>query len=286
MKRFNRVLFLAFVLLLLVLSASIVSAQSDWEAWGQKLYDALQANEPFPLITVEKPDLTLEESYEIQTAYSKLLLDGKEPAGFKAGLTAQALMEKFGSSEALAGILLPEGAVDYTGEPVVVKKADFRNLMLEIEIAYIMKEPLTGKVESVDALKGMIEAVAPAIELPDLSFADMSKLRAFDLNAAAVASKAYIIGKSVPLADAPDLNAIDAVLTLDGAEILRGKGSDTLGDQWETVLWLVNNMTSRGWTLKEGDVLISGALGSMVPGKPGSYVFTAGDLGTISFIVE
>ena len=286
MKRFNRVLFLGSVLLLLVLTAGTVLAQSDWDAMAQKLYDAAQAGKPFPLITEEKPDLTLEESYQIQSAYSKLVLDGAAPSGFKAGLTAQALMEKFGSTEALAGILLASGANEYTGEAVVVNKADYRNLMLEIEIAYILKEPLTGPIANVDDLKAMIAAVAPAVELPDLSFSDMAKLRAVDLNATAVASDSYIIGEKTPLADAPDLNAIDAVLTLDGEEILRGKGSDTLGDQWETVLWLVNNMTARGWTLKEGDLLISGAMGAMVPGKPGTYAFTAGDLGKIDFIVQ
>ena len=83
-----------------------------------------------------------------------------------------------------------------------------------------------------------------------------------------------------------DLNAVTVTLSLDGQEINRGKGIDALGDQWQAALWLVNTMVAQGWTMEPTNVIITGALGKMVPGKPGKYVADYGSFGKISFEIK
>jgi 2-keto-4-pentenoate hydratase len=45
-------------------------------------------------------------------------------------------------------------------------------------------------------------------------------------------------------------------------------------------------MVEEGWTMEKGDVLLTGALGNMIPGKPGEYVYSIEPLGTVKFTVK
>lgn len=273
----------AFLAVLLLAAASW---GADIQAMAEKVFTAAMEGKPFPVLTAEYPGMTVDESYAVQTAYSKKRLGGERPVGFKAGLTTEATMKKFGSDTPFAAVLFPGGGMDGSAGPVEVNRAGFGNLMLECEIGFILGAPVKEPLKDVDALKGKVEFLAAAIELPDLAFTDMKQLKAADINASAISSKGFIMGKPVSLGGAPDINELVPVLSLDGAEVNRGKGSDALGNQWETAIWLVNKMLEQGWTMEKGDVLLTGALGNMLPGKPGSYVYDAGALGGIEFTVK
>lgn len=230
--------------------------------------------------------MTEADSYAVQKVYSLKRLGELRPAGFKAGLTTEATMKRFGVSNPLAAPLFPEGAMDGSTESVAINRASFGNLMLEAEIAFILAEPIETLLQNEAEVRAKVAAVAAAVELPDLFFTTPKLMKAVDINASAIASKAWILGKKVPLAEAPDLNALIPIMTLDGAEVNRGKGSDALEDQWKALLWLVNKMVEEGWTMQKGDVLLTGALGNMIPAKPGEYVYSIEPLGQIRFSVQ
>lgn len=279
MKRF------AGVVLLVVLFSGCALA-ADVESMAAQVYQAAMEKRQFPVLTVVNPGMTEADSYAVQTIYSRKRLGEARPAGFKAGLTTEATMKRFGSNVPFAAVLFPEGQIDGSSGTPVVNRSDFGTLMIESEIGFILGEPVSVPLKDVEELKRKIAFLAPAIELPDLSFTDMKALKGLDINAAAISSKAFIMGKSVPRNEAPDINELVPVLTLDGVEVNRGKGADALGDQWKAALWLVNRMIEEGWTMEKGDVLLTGALGNMIPGKPGMYEYNAGGLGTISFSVQ
>lgn len=262
------------------------AAAMEVEQAAEKVHAAAAGKQPFPVISAEYPEMTEADSYAVQKAYSLKRLKGARPAGFKAGLTTEATMKRFGASTPFAAPLFPEGAMDGSAESVVVERASFGVLMLEAEIAFILGEAIEAPLKDAAELREKVTAVAAAVELPDLSFTDMKLLKAVDINASAISSKAWILGKQVPLEDAPDLNELVPVVTLDGAEVNRGKGSDALGDQWKAVHWLVNKMLEEGWTMRKGDVLLTGALGKMIPGKPGEYFYSIEPLGTVRFVVK
>ncbi len=274
----------AAILMVLLLAVSAWSA--DVQAMAGKVYSAAMEGKPFPVLTAEYPGMTVDESYAVQTEYSKKRLGDARPVGFKAGLTTEATMKKFGSDTPFAAVLFPGGGMDGSAGPVEVSRSGFGNLMLECEIGFILGTPVTEPLKNVDELKGKVAFLAAAIELPDLAFTDMKQLKAADINASAISSKGFIVGKAIPLKDAPDINQLVPLLTLDGKEVNRGSGADALGDQWKAALWLVNKMIEHGWTMEKGDVLLTGALGNMLPGKPGSYVYDAGALGGIEFTVK
>jgi 2-keto-4-pentenoate hydratase len=83
-------------------------------------------------------------------------------------------------------------------------------------------------------------------------------------------------------------NKLTGIRTLkrNGEAINRGKGTDALGGQWKAALRLVNTMVKQGWKIEPGQIIITGALGRMVPGKPGNYIADYGPLGTITFKID
>jgi 2-keto-4-pentenoate hydratase len=59
-----------------------------------------------------------------------------------------------------------------------------------------------------------------------------------------------------------------------------------MGDQWQALLWLVNQTIANGWEIAPGQVGITGALGKMLPVQPGTYRADFAELGTIVWRVQ
>jgi 2-keto-4-pentenoate hydratase len=113
----------------------------------------------------------------------------------------------------------------------------------------------------------------------------MQKLKGPDIIAANIGAAQFIIGKKQKINNL-DLNTLQVTLKRDNETVNHGKGTDALSDQWKAALWLVNTMVKQGWKIKPGDIIITGALGRMIPGKPGKYTANFGSLGTITFKIN
>jgi 2-keto-4-pentenoate hydratase len=212
--------------------------------------------------------LTIDAAYRVQTRSVRARLQGARPAGFKAGLTSAPAQARFKSSDAVAGVLFEEGALR-SGDTVSLR--DLRGLYLEVEIAMRIGTAIDEPLADVAALRAHIDGVAPAIELPNLYYAQPQSLDAIDIIASNVAAAKYIVGDFVsPLEHDP--NAVDVRLVCNDQEMFTGSGRDSLGDQWRTALWLVNRMVAQGWRLEPGQILLTGALGKMLPGATGRCV--------------
>jgi 2-keto-4-pentenoate hydratase len=235
------------------------------------------------LPSAQLPDLTVEKAYVLQKSLAKAILaKGDTIGGFKAGLTSEAGQKKFGVTAALLGPLFKSGEL---GPDAVVNSKDFVRLFLENEVGYVVGQKISEPVKDLVSLKKMIKEVFPAVELPDLRFDDMKNIKGPDLIVDAVASAKYIIGPRLP-ADKVDVAKVEVTLTCDGNVVNQGKASDALGDQWKALLWLVNGVVAQGWTIEPGQILITGAMGNMIPGKPGKYEGDWGPLGKLSWTVK
>lgn len=212
--------------------------------------------------------LTIDAAYRVQTRSVRTQLQGARPAGFKAGLTSEPAQARFKSSDAVAGVLFEEGALR-SGDTVSLR--DARGLYIEVELAMRIGTAIDEPLADVAALRAHIDGIAPAIELPNLDYARPQMLDAVDIIATNVAAANYIVGDFVsPLHHDP--NAVDVRLVCNDKEMFTGKGSDSLGDQWRTALWLVNQMLAQGWRMAPGQILLTGALGQMLPGATGHCV--------------
>ena len=119
----------------------------------------------------------------------------------------------------------------------------------------------------------MIKAVFPAIELPDIRFAEMKDLKGVDLIVDAVSSSKYIVGKPLPV-DKVSVDKVKVSLMMDGKVVNEGKTEDVMGAQWKALLWLVNEATAHGWSIEPGQVLITGAMGRLFQTGPYLLLFS------------
>jgi len=246
------------------------------------ILQAYQTCKPLPVLSTQHPELDVPMAYAIQKAYVGKLLAGDKIVGFKAGLTSQAGQQRFGVNAPVAGVLLASGKL---ADGATVDRTRFVALMLETEIGYVIGKPITKPLATAAELYAAIQSVLPVIELPDLGFADMAHLKGVDIIAANVSAKQMIVGREQPTTGL-DLNTVTVTLTWDGQKINKGQGTDVLGDQDRAALWLINTMIAQEWTLEPGQVIITGALGNMLPGKPGNYVADYGDFGKITFTIK
>jgi 2-keto-4-pentenoate hydratase len=265
--------------LLLVMLLPAVCPAADPAALGAAGAAARRAGGPWPLVHEHGVD-TPEEAYAVQRAALAGL--GLVPQGFKAGLTTPGAQARFGLAEPVLGVL---GADMRLAPEAPVSLREFQRARFELEIAFILAAPITARVERVEDLRALVLAVAPALEIPDLAFADPEAVRGVDLIAANVGAARYRLGQE-RRPEGLDLASVNPVLRRDGNEILRGRSADALGDPWESLRWMVNRAQELGHRPQRGAVLLTGALGGMAPAEPGLHVADFGVLGGFSFRVR
>jgi 2-keto-4-pentenoate hydratase len=124
------------------------------------------------------------------------------------------------------------------------------------------------KLTTADVL-GAIEWAVPALEIVD-SRIEGWNIRITDTVADNASSGLFVLGHEVRRLDAIDLPGCGMALECNGELVSSGTGAACLGSPVNATLWLARVMAKAGRPLKAGDVVLSGALGPMVPAKPGA----------------
>jgi 2-keto-4-pentenoate hydratase len=257
----------------------------DASSWGEIIIQCRKERSPFPLLSQERPEADIAFAYSVQRdAVARLVKgNGDTIVGYKAGLTSNPAQHRFGIKEPLAGVLL--ASMDRSRN-AVIQVAEFQVLMIETEIAFVVGKRIRKPLKSKRSLRRRLRMAVAAIELPDLAFTDMEHLAAVDIAAANVAAAGFLKGSGGVRDGLDDLAGLRVTLEKGGVTVNEGTGSDTLGDPLEAALWLVNASVAQGYTIEPGHILLSGALGKMIPATPGEYRADYGDLGTIRFTIR
>ncbi len=249
---------------------------------ANSLIKAIAEKQPIPVLSESEPDLDPKTAYEVQKIYVHWRLAKDRVAGYKAALTTKNAQNMSGLDFPLTGILYDSGKLE--GSPVVDRDA-FRALLIETEIGFAVGQSIHQPPQSLQELQRMVSGVMPVIELPGSGFAEGKVVKGVDLIAANIGSAKFIVGMSRSH-HGVNLNQVNVTLSYNGQALYQGKGVEALGDQWKAALWIVNSVLGQGYKVEPGHILITGALGKMVPGKPGRYDADYGDFGNISFEVK
>jgi 2-keto-4-pentenoate hydratase len=272
-KRFSAFSALLSVVCLLsvFVLAALAAEEGEWEKEADKFLSAMEVGQPLPLLEDVPPELrAAENAYKVQKIlFEKLLQKGDGIAGFKGALTAPAQMQRFGADRPASAPLLTSGLIE--ADPArTTEIPSFKGMMLEVELAFRTALPIAAPVEDEEALKKLIASVHPSIEIPQLYFADMGKLGFFDIVAAGIGSRSFLVGPAFPI-EKVDIDRVTVKLSRDGTVVNEGASADALGGQWKALLWLVNNTLEQGYTIEAGRYLMTGALGKMIPAQAGTY---------------
>lgn len=252
---------------------------------GFRVSQALSQNQPPPVLS---PDygkaFTIDTAYQIQRLAVEQTLRGRQPLGFKGGLTSPAAQQQYATNQPVAGVLWPDAEIPATEDGYQFLQKSFRKGLIETELGFRLTQRVNAPLPDVATLKALVAEIAPVIELPDTAMAG-DKPNALDLIAGNVGAKRVIIGPG----RAPSLtdpNAIHIDLYREGEPINSADSRTVLGDQWQALLWLVNRTVASGWAIEPRQWLITGSIGKAAPLQAGLYVADYGRFARLEFTVE
>ena len=247
----------------------------------QELCDNLDSGARFATVSSR---YSLDESmaYKVQEQLVDKRVVNLGLAGFKAAATAAPSQQKFGVDHPLAGVLHSSGRLE---SGAVLLKRDYHSLLLEAELVYVADKDILEPVQTVEQLKEFFSYVMPGIELPNIRFVEGSTINAVDVVATAALTEAFICGGKVPVANL-DTDSLGVKFYKDGVKVSDGFGRDSLGSQWDTLLWLVNTSLSTGYKVRAGHVFFTGALGKVLPPEVGQYRAEFDGVGVVEFTLK
>ncbi len=221
----------------------------------------------------------LESAYAVQQLNTEHWLgEGRRLVGRKIGLTAKAVQAQVGVDQPDYGMLFAD--MEFSdGEEIAF--ASLQQPRVEAEIAFCLDENLNSPVITISDVIEAIDYAVPAIEVPCSRIADWN-IKAVDTIADNASAGVFVLGTRPTSIKAFDHRLCGMVLEHRGRAVSVGAGAACLGNPLNAVLWLARKMVEVGQPLLAGDIIMSGALGPMVPAKPGEvYEARISGLGSV-----
>ena len=236
-----------------------------FEELASRLINARKSAIPLSIHEVSAVTLDLDAAHKVLAAMQRLeRLEARVQTGWKIGLTSQAALNAFGAEEPMVGSLyadaeLPSSHTRFSYSQSIDARIE-GELMIEI-----------GSRCAVDAtdeeLLASIAAVYPAFEIADSRIRDWPN----HVNEAAADNACcgwYVKARNGCSPYEIDLSAAKMVLRFNGETVSEGSSAECLGGALETYRWFLRHSLERGYELRVGDLILTGALGAPVPLEP------------------
>jgi 2-keto-4-pentenoate hydratase len=222
-------------------------------------------------------------AYDVQAINTRFWEgQGRRIVGRKIGLTAKAVQTQLGVDQPDFGVLFDDMQIANGG---TLDASALLQPKAEAEIALVLGADLDAPDADAAAVARCVADVVPAIEIVDSRIADW-KITFADTVADNGSSAFFVFGEPRRPLDGLDLYSCGMVLELNGQIASIGAGAACLGHPLEAAAWLARTLARRGEPLRAGDIILTGALGPMVPIKAGDVVKAViGGLGACGFSV-
>lgn len=231
-------------------------APDDIAAIAAELSDADRTHAVIQRITARYPAATVEDSYAIQAVWRDAGLGaGRRLVGRKIGLTSRAMQEATGITEPDYGVMFDDTVFESGAE---IAAEQFSNMRVEVELAFVLKEPLEGPdCDLEDALRA-IEYAVPALEILN-SHIELAGRTIIDTIADNAAYGAMVLGTTHKRPDEIDLRWVPGVLSRNGDIEETGVAAGVLGHPARGVAWLANKLHQHGARLEAGEIILAGS---------------------------
>lgn len=246
-------------------------------ALAEVLRSAEETRAPVGRLTDEAPTMSVADAYAVQNITLQRRrergLHGR-PArlvGRKVGITSKAVQDWLQVTEPDFGFLLDDMEVADGG---VCARAELCQPRIEGEVAFVLKRELpgcfqVGGVTNHDVVMAT-EHVLPALEIIDSRVRDW-KITYRDTVADNASSARWVVGTRPAKLESVDLPLAGMSLRKNGRVASTGAGAACLGNPVSAVAWLANTLCRLGAPLRPGDLVLSGALGPVVPVDAGDF---------------
>lgn len=226
----------------------------------------------------------IDGAYSVQTINTEFwIAEGRNVVGRKIGLTSKAVQTQLGVDQPDFGVLFDDM---YVRSCDTVDASRLIQPKAEAEIAVIMGADLLDPNCTPEAFAAASDHAVAAIEIVDSRIKDWAITFA-DTVADNGSSALFTLGEDKRKLDGLDLYSCGMVLEVDGKVASIGAGAACLGHPLKAGAWLVRTLGQRGFGLKAGDVILTGALGPMVTPKPGQTITAKiGGIGSCQFTLS
>ena len=230
---------------------------------------------------------SVEEAYQIQSLLVEELNEKLgDVSGYKVAFASQAAQKQFGIDQPASGPFfrlqrIPDGST--------LESSDFFGLTIETEVAFTLGKSIDHLLENTADLKPYVKWVHASFDISNDYFdSQEAKPVVSDLVASGM-TYLYMLGPAVD-PNLVDVDKLNLKLTVNGKIFAEGASADVMGSPWNSLLWLANQVVSRGDTLEPGDVVLTGtaAPAYKVPGSEaaGFYEGDCGPLGKVTVTVK
>lgn len=241
------------------------------------LVEAYQTRNPVPRLTGAYPEIEIEDAYRIQEDFvNRRVQNGAKIKGYKVGLTSKAMQEMAGASEPDFSAMTDDL---FLPEDTPFPYSHFFSPIVEMEIAFVMKEGLSGPgVLPVDVIRAT-DFVLPAIEIVDFRVQREPGFCIIDTVADLAACGAAVLGANPRRLDQLDIRRVQGALSKNGEVLEEGEASAVLGNPVTSVAWLANKLGEFGVVFEPGQTILTGSFVRAVPVAPGDEITCAFDQG-------
>lgn len=251
------------------MSQSISDPRNQYIA--QQLRDAETARQPIPPIHEQFAEPTVEAAYAVQRINTEFHWNnGRKISGHKIGLTSASVQRQLGVDQPDFGVLWSD--TEYQ-DGQIVPWSKLLQPKIEAEVGLILGRDLDAAVPTLADVVLATDCVVPALEIVGSRIAQW-QIGICDTIADNASSGVYVLGGPPRKLDGLDLRLCGMVIFRHGEPVSDGCGAACWGHPLSAAVWLARTLTHQGTPLRAGQVVLTGALGPMVPVAPGD-VFDA-----------
>ncbi|MCC7414113.1 MAG: 2-oxo-hepta-3-ene-1,7-dioic acid hydratase [Gammaproteobacteria bacterium] len=260
--------------------------EHDIRAAAQRLHDAERRRVQVRQISLDHPDMTIEDGYAIQRAWLVLkLAEGRVVKGHKIGLTSRAMQQSSQITEPDSGTLLDDM---FFADGADIPPGRFIAPMVEVELAFRLGRRLEGTDVSLFDVLDATDYVLPAIEIIDarchrIDPESKRPRRVMDTIADNAANAGLVLGGRPVRPLQVDLRWVAALLYRNGVIEESGVAAAVLNHPANGIAWLAHRLARHGGALEPGQVILAGSFTRPVPARAGdTFHIDYGELGCIS----
>jgi 2-keto-4-pentenoate hydratase len=243
--------------------------ESAWETAAERLRRAATEREPCEPVRTMFADGDVAAAYAVQQINVRHAeAGGRRIVGLKIGLTAKSVQRQLGVDQPDYGVLFADMAAA-SGERISMQRV--MQPKAEAEVALVFGRDLPREDSTLTELIAATAYALPAIEIVGSRIARWD-IRIVDTIADNGSSGAFVLGTTPRPLDQLDLRLCGMALFRRGTPVSVGAGAACLGHPLNAALWLARTMAKAGRPIAAGDLVLTGALGPMVPVAAGDVL--------------
>ncbi|WP_277593573.1 2-oxo-hept-4-ene-1,7-dioate hydratase [Pseudomonas chlororaphis] len=245
---------------------------SDIQQTAARLDAAERNREQIPQLSLEFPEITIEDAYAIQRSWVEhKIRAGRKLVGHKIGLTSRAMQVSSNITEPDFGALLDDMLFE-EGSDIPFQR--FIVPRVEVELAFILGKPLKGPDCTLFDVLDATEWVIPALEIIDARIQQVdprtqATRKVFDTISDNAANAGVVMGGRAVRPGDIDLRKVPAVLYRNGVIEESGVSAAVLNHPAKGVAWLANKLAAYDVGLEAGQIILGGSFTRPVAARPG-----------------